>query len=207
MTDAKKPIAEKWSDMEESQLRSLIGTMRVEEIGAQIGRTAKAVLKKISRLGLQNRKEGKDEKWSDALLEKLTTLGPTMTARRFMTENGTTKYSTYYHAKKFHIKFVPDLLWTEEDVEVIKRTKNATEAANILGRKRETVVRKAKKLGIELVPSKAPEKKKKEVPTAINKPVQKKVVYTGSVEFCKSCGAPVSDWIGHTARMGCRRIA
>jgi hypothetical protein len=197
--------------MEVSRLKEMHRKFTAAQIGAEIGRTKSGVLKKIASLGLQTRIDDVNEHWTDEVLTALKTLGHTMTAKQFMVKYGTLRDSTYYHAKKYQIKFSPDLVWTKDDVEVIRRVGNATEASKILCRDRDAVVRKAKKEGIVLTGAKpkSPSASRKPAIHAVKQPEKKKyaVQETCKIEWCSQCGSPVSDWAGHTARIGCRRIA
>jgi hypothetical protein len=189
MTDTNivERFANKWSDMEVSRLKELLGKMTAAEIGAQIGRTKSSILKKVRSLGLQNSALARNEKWSDSLIEKLKLLGPTMTAKQFQSETGVTKDSCYNHAKKYKIKFRPDTLWTEEDIEILRRLGNAADAAKALGKRKDNVLRKAKALNIPLKESRqaVPMRDRKQAIHAVNAvkdaPVQKKRYVTPEV--------------------------
>jgi hypothetical protein len=217
MIESTKPkrLTEKWSDAQVTNLRELLGTMSAGQIGAQIGRTKSSVLKKVTRLGLHNRHVDRSEKWSLDLIEKLKTLGPTTTAKAFMAENGLTKDSVYNHAKKFKIKFVTDVFWTQARIEIIRQKGSASEAAKALGVGRGAVLRQAKRSGIILKETrttspvkKAPERVRmaqKRVPAVKARYKLSGREERSRIEWCPICHSPVSNWIEHSARMGCRR--
>ena len=215
MTETKaKRVSEKWSDYEISQLRSLYGTMLACQVGEQIGRSKSSVIKKAGLLGLHSPMFNLNEKWPDSLIETLKTRGPSMTAKAFMAEFVKTKDSVYNHAKKFKIKFVPDVYWTPTRIEVIRLAGSATDAARALGVGRDAVLRQSKRSGIILKETRlnspvkqAPKRDRtaqKSVPPASRRFVREE---WSMIEYCPSCHSPVSDWAGHTARIGCRRQA
>lgn len=214
MTQTKR-IAEKWSDSQVAKLRELYGTMLAAQVGIEIGRTKSSVIKKARLLGLHNRKFNLCEKWPDSLIESLKTLGSTMTAKVFMTAYGLTKYSVYYHAKKYKIKFIPDIYWTPERIEVIRQAGSAKEAAKILGIGKDSVLRRAKRSGIILketrilsADKKAPQRirtAQKRVPAAKARYKRSGYEERSRIEYCPQCGSPVCDWQGHFERLGHRR--
>jgi len=165
-TKTKKP-GEKWSDAEVSQLRELLGKATAAQIGARIGRTKSGVLKKVRSLGLQNPQIDKTEKWSEPLIEKLKTLGPTMTAKAFREKYGLAKDSVYNHAKKFKIKFLLEPR-TPKKKNPVGDGKRVTKA----------------------MPAERKRYAKKE-------PCR--------IEWCSTCGSPVSNWQEHFERLGHRR--
>jgi hypothetical protein len=209
-----KRVSEKWSDYEISQLRSLYGTMLACQVGEQIGRSKSSVIKKAGLLGLHSPMFNLNEKWPDSLIETLKTRGPSMMAKAFMAEFGKTKDSVYNHAKKYKVKFLPDVFWTPARIEVIRQAGSATEAAKALGIGRDAVLRQSKRSGIVLKETRPPKDaggapkrirtEQKRVPSASRRFVHEE---RSRIEFCPTCGCPVSDWAGHTARIGCRRQA
>jgi len=207
----KKRACDKWTEDEDNLLRELLGKMTSEKIGEKIGgRNKNGVLKRVKRLGLQNRKDNKCEQWPDSLVESLKICGPTMTAKQFMTQYGTLKDSTYNHAKKFKINFLPYVEWTEDKIEVLRQSKSAKEAAQKLGKDTSTVLRKAKCLGIVLCESRRP-KGEAQVQQRDRKPAKRVSVKRpvreerSRLEICPIHHCPVSDWEGHFERLGCRR--
>jgi ribosomal protein L27 len=155
-----------------------------------------------------------NEKWPDSLIETLKTRGPSMMAKAFMAEFGKTKDSVYNHAKKYKVKFLPDVFWTPAEIEVIRQAGSETEAAKALGIGRDAVLRQSKRSGIvlkETRPPKAAGQAPKRVRTAQKSvpPASRRFVHEerSRIEYCPSCHSPVSDWAGHTARIGCRRQA
>jgi hypothetical protein len=219
MTEPTKPkrIVEKWSDMEIFQLRELYGTMTAAEVGKQIGRTKSSVLKKAKILKIRNYRDNKSEKWPNSLIEKLKTLGPTMTAKAFMKEYGLTKDSVYNHARKFKIKFKSDVFWTPERIEVIRQFKSASEAAETLGIGKDAVLRRAKRSGIILKETRIPSIVKqapvrfrtaqKRVPAVKARYKRSGSAERSRIEYCPTCHSPVSNWQEHFDRMGHRRPA
>ena len=217
MTESTKPkrFADKWTDSQIAKLKELLGTMSAGQIGERIGRTKSSVIKKVRGLGLQNRQHDRCEKWPLPLIEKLKTLGPGMTAKAFMAEYGLTKYSVYYHAKKFNIKFVPDVFWTPARIDVIRQAGNATDAAKALGVGRDAVLRQSKRSDIILKETRVNNPVKQapmRVRTAQKRVPAVKATYKrygreerSRIEYCPQCHAPVCDWQAHFDRMGHRR--
>ncbi len=210
-----KRIAKKWSDAEIFQLREIYGAMTAAEVGEQIGRTKSSVLKKAKILKIRNFRDNKSEKWSNSLIEKLKTLGPTMTAKAFMAEHSVTKDSVYNHAKKFKIKFKSDVYWTPEKIEVIRQAGSAKEAAKRLVIGKGAVLRQAKRSGIILKETRihkaigqAPVRirmAQKRVPAVKARYKRSGYEESSRIEYCPQCGSPVCDWQGHFERLGHRR--
>lgn len=212
-----KRCCDKWTEDEDNQLRELSGTMPASQIGKIIGgRKKNGVNKRIQRLGLQNVARDKCESWSIDLIDNLKSYGPKMTANAFVDKFGVTINSTYNHAKKFKIKFLPCVEWTEDKIEVLRQCKTATEAAEKLGKNRRNVLARAKMLGIILAESKVAKEAQKKEPkpvihsvkrTPVKKEAHKRPVREekSRIEICPIHHCPVSDWQGHYERLGCRR--
>ena len=210
-----KRLAPEWTDAEIATLRELLGTMTAGQIGERIGRNKSGVLKKVRRLGLQNRQYDKSEKWPDPLIESLKTRGPNMTARDFMKEYGLTKDSVYNHAKKFKIKFKLDVFWTPEKIEFVRQSKSAASVSRILGIGKDSVLRIAKRSGIILEETRVhtePKQATQRTREAQKRVPTKTATYRRSgreersrIEYCPVCHSPVSDWQGHFERQGHRR--
>lgn len=204
----------KWTDEQVSTLKEMVGKFTSTQIGEKIGRTKDAVLKKMATLGIQGTKKGFQGGWTDEQIEKLKLLCATMTAHQFATENGFTDDQVYGKAKALGIRMRPVLLWTPESIEVLRSSKNAGEAAKSIGKTLRAVRKKAKEIGYvfpeNTVVTRSSDTPKRDRKKVINLAPEKKRYVTQEtcrVEWCKTCGSPVSDWAGHTARIGCRRVA
>jgi hypothetical protein len=134
-----------------------------------------------------------------------------------MKEFRVTKDSVYNHAKKFKIKFVPDVFWTPEKIEVIRQFKSATEAAKRLGIGKDAVLRRAKRSGIILKETRIPSIVKqapvrvrtaqKHVPAVKARYKRSGSAERSRIEWCPRCGSPVSNWQEHFERLGHKRPA
>jgi hypothetical protein len=204
----------KWSDEEVSTLKEMVGKFTSTKIGVKIGRTKDAVLKKMEHLGIQGKKKGFQGSWTDEQIEKLKLLCATMTAHQFATENRFTDDQVYGKAKALGIRMRPALLWTPESIEVLRSSKNAGEAAKSIGKTLRAVRKKAREIGYVFpettVVTRSSDTPKRDRKKVINLAPERKRYATQEtcrVEWCKTCGSPVVDWAGHTARIGCKRVA
>jgi hypothetical protein len=204
----------KWSDEEVAILKEMVGKFTSTKIGEKIGRTKDAVLKKMAYLGIQGIKKGFQGGWTDEQIEKLKLLCSTMTAHQFAQANGFTQDQVYGKAKTLGIKMAPALLWTPEIIEILRSSKSAGEAARKIGKTLRAARKKAREIGYvfpetTVVTRSSDTPKRDRIKVNNSGPAKKRYVTQEScrVEWCKTCGSPVVDWVGHTARIGCRRVA
>lgn len=110
--------------------------------------------------------------------------------------------------------------WTPKEIEELKtlrKGRGPTEIGKLLNRSRDSVrhkLRWLKEKGIAEAPGgpvSAPEGKwthpfQAPIATAPKPKVRKGTTSEhGSLEWCQTCGAPVSNWGEHTMRIGCQR--
>ena len=104
--------------------------------------------------------------------------------------------------------------WTQKEVDkllALKDTLGPSAIGKELGRSRDSIRHKLRTMGVEslhkVYPPK-PTRKIKEKPVEARQPKKKRYIAEEcTIDWCRSCGSPVSDWVGHRERMGCRRTA
>ena len=219
---ALKSKQDKWTPEEEVILREMVGKYLAREIGAKVGRTKYAVLKKIGRMKLCGLVKGSHPKWTEYQLEQMKLHHSKMTVRQFSTIHGLTKDQVYNRCKALGLRFLADIKWTPEKVAILRECTSSKEAAKRIGKDTSSVLRRAKKLGIVLCESR--EKKveaveyQKPVTVKIQSPKKQKLKIVkrtkrqeiSRIEWCPACHAPVCDWSAHYSRMPecrARRVA
>jgi hypothetical protein len=202
-----------WNEEHLAVLRENVGKLTSRQIGAKVGRGKNSVLKKIEQLGLSGKKRGIQKgtqlAWTNHQVEQLKFHGPNMTVIQFAKEYGLTENQVLGKVRTTGVKMLPAVLWTPDQVEILKSSKSATEASKRVGKSRKAVINKARKLGYKF-----PEQVHRETPSATRKPEKKALTnprktkeYTSKLVWCPTCHSPVSNWDAHHSRMSdCKKV-
>jgi len=204
----------RWSDAELDTLRALSATTRVADLARITGRSKKSVLFQIRKLGLENLAR---RMWTLEEVAAIRAAGPEVKVRDLARQLGRTTLSVYQRSRSLDLPRRKYSRWTEEQLATLRAMAGSVPVERIAeatDKSARAVRWKAQQLGLSLRQKGSPALRRPRVDprperARENAPRKKRlrVEVASHIEWCKECGAPVSNWQQHFERVGHRRPA
>jgi DNA-binding CsgD family transcriptional regulator len=189
-----------WTARQEEELRTLAATSTAPELAARLGRTVRAVARKAEKLGVVL-KRMRGRYWTARQEEELRTLAATSTAPELAARLGRTVRAVARKAEKLGV-----VLKRMRGRVGVRKEKVAAAPASRPARKPIALAPKPGRIAPVAKPPRMVSVARPALRAAVPKPPRREVEVS-RLEWCRRCGAPVSNWRRHYERMGCRRPA
>jgi AraC-like DNA-binding protein len=201
-----------WTAAELDTLRALSASTRVTDLARIVGHSKGSVVCKIRKYGLENLCR---RPWTPDELAAIRAVTPETTARELARQLGRTPASVYQQGTRLGISFRRNLPWTAEQLDLLRHMAGhafAERIAKATGRTARAVQQKAEKLGLPLKQHGVRLERRSRVDQRAACAREKaprrrrpRPEFVAQLEWCKQCGAAVSNWQQHFERMGHRR--